>query len=439
MLELSIQYWPLDHYILAMASATATVASSALLSFSDDIASDAQTVSFIQFVAYPSKKMYVIYRTCGTLSFSRSCLQIRRPTGTGTRPALLLGSPNTGPISKLRDGWGQTLLRMSFNFDITMENDTDRVLTPSLSSVASADYNAPINVTLVQQMSSLLNSTQAALLNRVLLSLPLSGGAAAQAIFGRESTDMTTEMAANSSDPIKAVNFVVGLCLWANLHHLQGKYPANPCTHLVAPLLGMSFLTPAIFHTNIFHLMCSLVSRGVFPIFRLVSIYVNRQELNFTLPLVSHTIEFIRANHASSSANGDSLNRSQAALVSSINIGPTNGASSSGSGSISASDSASKYWSTRSDNYWRPSIHYQKYQHGRKTNVWLVGSRVSFQREERLDIRDSEWFAASLLRENIHQLSLSHAVQRNDSSSPRLSTATWVYQKNMGNLTLILV
>jgi hypothetical protein len=108
---------------------------------------------------------------------------------------------------------------MSFNFDNAMGNDTDNFFASSLSSAASADYNAPVDVTLVQQMASLLNPAQAALLNRVLLSLPLSGGADAQAIFGEASTDTTTDMASNSSDPIRAVNFVVGVSSWASLVH----------------------------------------------------------------------------------------------------------------------------------------------------------------------------------------------------------------------------
>jgi hypothetical protein len=109
------------------------------------------------------------------------------------------------------DGRDPPLLRMSFNFDNAMGNDTDNFFASSLSSAASADYNAPVDVTLVQQMASLLNPAQAALLNQVLRSLPLSGGADAQAIFGEASTDTTTAMVANSSDPIRAVNFVVGV------------------------------------------------------------------------------------------------------------------------------------------------------------------------------------------------------------------------------------
>ena len=61
-------------------------------------------------------------------------------------------------------------------------------------------------------MLQFLNPAQSALLDGVLLALPLPGGADAQRILGDKSTETTSNTAANSSDPIRAVNFMVGVC-----------------------------------------------------------------------------------------------------------------------------------------------------------------------------------------------------------------------------------
>lgn len=235
--------------------ASATVASSALLSFTDDIASDTQT---------DVRNTILLAILHANSSTDRNKDSTNAAAWFTAYWAYLQGYGWAGP-------------------DPT-----------ALSSVPLVDYNAPVgvNVTLVQQLGPLLDSAQAALLNRVLLSLPLSGGATAQSIFGQQSTDKTTDMAPNSADPIQAVNFMV----------------------------GVSYGTPS---GNVVLESCHISYRYIPP-----DVLFGFTGRIFNIQAVSHTIEFNCANYATS--GGVALSNSNAQLVSSFDIGPEV-ASSSGS------------------------------------------------------------------------------------------------------------